>query len=124
MRIRAMTATGDMQFGGSVSNFYINSAAGVAQLIETRLKLWAGEWFLDLSEGTPWMSQILGTGTMRLYNAAIRARILGTTGVLSIVSYSSSVNATTRALTVNGEVETIYSENALINTNLSLSVPQ
>jgi hypothetical protein len=109
MRVRAMTATGDMTFGQGSADFLVNSSAAVAQLVLTRLKLWTGQWFLDQSAGVPWLTQVLGTGTQPLYDSVIRATILQTPGVLGIVSYSSSVNERTRALTVNATINTIFS---------------
>lgn len=110
MRYRALSATGDSTFGSGSTAFLVNSAAAVAQAIQTRLLLMQGEWFLDVTEGTPYSTQILGRGTTATYDRAIRDRILGTQGVTAISSYSSSLNRTTRALTVNATVQTIYGE--------------
>jgi hypothetical protein len=109
MRVRAMSASGDMTFGQGSANFLVSSPAAVAQLVLTRLRLWTGQWFLDLSAGTPWLTQVLGTGTAALYDAAIRTTILTTPGVLGIASYSSSVNRAARVLTVNATLNTVYS---------------
>jgi hypothetical protein len=65
-----------------------------------------GEWFLDITEGTPYSTQILGKGTKPYYDQAIKARILGTQGVTEIVEYSSSL--INRALSVTARVSTIY----------------
>jgi hypothetical protein len=118
-----MTAAGDMQFGFGLSDFFIDTPAGVAQAIGTRLRLWTGEWFLDGSAGTPWLTQVLGTGTKPLYDTAIRTRILGTPGVLGIVSYSSSLDPTTRALTVSATVNTVYGSDVTITVASSAVVP-
>ena len=56
MRNRAMDANGDYQFGRS-GLFLVDSPAGVAQAIKTKLLLAAGEWFLDADEGTPYSTQ-------------------------------------------------------------------
>lgn len=103
-----LSATGDYTFGRGAANFFVDSPDAVAQAILTRLKLWTGEWFLDTDDGTPYSTKILGTGTKPTYDAAVRARILGTEGVASIVSYSSSVQG--RALTVAATVNTIFGQ--------------
>jgi hypothetical protein len=120
MRYRVLSSTGDMQFGRGQANFYINNSASVAQLIQTRLGLWAGEWYLDLTQGTPWATQVLGHGTSSVYDSAIRAVILGTTGVTGIASYSSSLNPTTRRLTINATVNNAYGPPIQITAPLSL----
>lgn len=109
MRLRMQDSSGDYTFGRSLGNFWVNTPAGVGQLIETRLKLWEGEWFLDTTDGTPYAQQILGTGTQSLYDLAIQQRVLATQGVTAIESYSSSVNPINRQLTVSMLVMTQYS---------------
>lgn len=111
MRYRRLSASGDYTFGQGLANFWVNSPNGVGQSVQTRLGLWAGEWFLDLTEGTPYSQQILGyQPTQTLRDMAIRQRVLDTNGVLSIVSYASEVDPETRAFTVTDLlVQTIYS---------------
>jgi hypothetical protein len=106
MRVRAQDANGDMTFGQSAANFLADSPQAVAQLVGTRLKLIVGEWFLDVTEGTPWMTQILGVRTQATRDAAIKRRILGTPGVAEISDYSSTVVG--RQLTVSCTLTTIY----------------
>ena len=55
MRVRKQdSVTGDMQFGHGSADFWHNVPEAVGQSVMTRLLLFAGEWFLDISEGTPW----------------------------------------------------------------------
>lgn len=116
MRYRALDANGDMSFGAGQSNFLINSPAAVGQAVLTRLRLLTGEWFLDLTAGTPYATQVLGKNTAATYDTAIRSRILGTEGVSGIASYSSSLNPTTRALTITATIDTIYGQATISDT--------
>lgn len=113
MRYRALSADGDYTFGRGGANFLVDSPACVAQSVQTRLLLWEGEWFLDVTEGTPYETEILGTGTQGIYDQAIRQRILDTPGVVSIVSYASDLNRTTRVLTVTARVATQFGQAAV-----------
>lgn len=106
MRYRKLDANGDYSFGQGLMNFYIDDVNTIAQSIKTRLLLMEGEWFLDVTEGTPYSTQILGKNKQPTYDHAIRQRILGTQGVTSIESYSSTVE--NRQLTVSATVNTIY----------------
>lgn len=108
MRYRALDENGDYTFGRGVSNFLIDSPDTVRQSIETRLGLLRGEWFLDDTEGTPWLQEILGKGTNQTYDLVLQTRILQTTGVKSIAEYQSDVDVVTRHLSVAGLVDTIY----------------
>jgi hypothetical protein len=107
---------GDYVFGQVACphpEFWVDQPEGVAQAIQTRLLLMAGEWFLDLNEGTPYNTQILGKGTMALYDSAIKARILTTIGVSALLRYSSSYDLRSRSLTIEATVLTVFSQAAL-----------
>lgn len=108
MRVRALSPSGDMTFGRGSRNFLVDSAQAVAQVVRTRLLLWQNEWFIDLAEGTPWATKVLGTHTVNLYDQALTQRILTSPGVLSLESYSSSLDARTRVLTITGRINTQF----------------
>jgi hypothetical protein len=108
MRYRKLDTNGDYVIGHGPNEFWVDVADGVAQSIDTRLGLWVGEWFLDLTAGTPWLGQILGSGTRGTRDLAIQSRILGSPGVTGITDYSSTESTTTRNLDVSGRVDTIY----------------
>jgi hypothetical protein len=119
MRYRALDADGDYQFGTSNAQFLVDSPDAVAQAVLTRLQLRTGEWFLDLLEGTPYDTEILGEGTQALYDQAIQERIIGTNGVLSLVEYSSTLDKN-RKLSVSATIATVYG-NATITTTGNLA---
>ena len=107
MRYRQLSPPGDYVFGQGTTEFLVNTPAAVAQAIETRLKLWTGEWFLDQTEGTPYSTLILGRGTTGTYDQAIQSRVLGTQGVQSIDQYVSLLSAN-RQLSVYMLLSSIY----------------
>lgn len=113
MRYRALDADGDMTFGRSQGNFLINSPEAVAQAVLTRLRLMTGEWYFDLSEGTPYRTSVLGRQSALTYDAAFRDRILGTPGVREMLSYESRFDPETRNLPVRATVDTIYGETSV-----------
>ena len=80
-------------------------------MVLTRLKLLKGEWFVDVSQGIAWLTDVVGVRTAGTRDRAIRNCILGTQGVKSIVSYSSSVVG--RAFTASVTIDTIYGEAGL-----------
>lgn len=110
MRYRKQDEQGDYSFGSGLNNFHIDSAEAVAQAIETRLKLWIGEWFADTSDGTGWSQAILGKQSKNLYELTLRQRVLETYGVTSIESFQSSLDSDARRLTVSMTVNTIYGQ--------------
>jgi hypothetical protein len=101
MIYRTLDANGDYVIGRTL----VDSPEAVAQAVKTRLLLWQGEWFLDITDGTPYMQGILGHN--RNYDFAIKARILNTPGVTEITSYSSGISPN-RALSVTCTINTAY----------------
>lgn len=107
-RVRALDANGDMTFGRSAANFLVDSPAAVGQCVATRLGLWQNQWWLDLTEGTPWYQQILDSKNPGLAEDVLRARVLGTPYVLSVENFSASFVSSTRAFSVTGSVNTAF----------------
>lgn len=107
MRYRKLDADGDYVFGGQQLDFHKDVPEAVAQAVLTRLRLLRGEWFLDITEGTP-LDRIVDKFSMGTYDAAIRQRILTTQGVTEMVAYTSTFDADARALSVNATVNTQY----------------
>lgn len=116
MRVRKQDANGDYVWGHQQNDFWLNAPDGVGQAVLTRLELFTGEWFLDVTDGTTWTTQVLDKYTKDQYDAAIQDRILGTPGVVQITSYSSSVNTATRTLTVSVAINTQYGQTTLSTT--------
>lgn len=99
---------GDYSFGSSMADFYIDEPSAVAQAVMTRLKLWQGEWFLDDTEGAPYLQGILGKYTLDTVKQLISQVILETQGVTSIESFDAVYNGENRSLTVNAVINTDY----------------
>ena len=108
MRLRRLDETGDMTFGSGQMNFWINQPEGVGQAIMTRLRLNRGEWFADLSEGTPWKTEVLGERTRWTRDTVVRERVDTTPGVTEIMRYESRLNVNTREWTARVTADTAF----------------
>src|SRR5437660_1601027 len=102
-----------MTFGNGGADFLVDSAEAVAQSVRTRLLLFAGEWFLDLAAGTPWLTAVLGQrqrpdlgnlNYLPLADSAVKDRILGTFGVRVLYDYTSVLDPVARRFTVDGKI--------------------
>ncbi|MGK2829253.1 hypothetical protein ACSI5F_03990 [Ralstonia pseudosolanacearum] len=116
MRYRKLDANGDYSWGHQQGDFYRDQAEAVAQAVKTRLGLTLGEWFLDVTDGMPWNTQVLGKYTKAQYDGAIQDRILGTQGVTEIVSYASTLDTQARTLTVTVTINTQYGQTFFTTT--------
>jgi hypothetical protein len=113
MRYRKLDADGDMTFGRGPLNFWKDVPDAPAQAVKTRLGLWLGEWFLDRNAGTPYNTQVLGKYTGSTRDVVLRARMSGTIGVRSILTYGSQLNRETRVFSVQAKIDTIYGPAAI-----------
>ncbi len=108
MRYRRLDDQRDYVLGRGAADLLRDTPETVAQAVATRLRLLAGEWFLDLQEGTPYSQAVFGKHTASSYDLAVRGRILGTEGVVSISSYDSRLDPETRRLTIAVTIDTVY----------------
>lgn len=118
MIIRKQDSTGDMVFGHSVLDFYSDQVEAVAQLVDTRLNLFLGEWFLDTSEGVDYFGGMERPFNQSGFDLMLRMVILQTPGVVQINSLVVALNRDTREITVDGEIDTEYGA-AYINSTVT-----
>ena len=108
MRYRKLNADADYVFGHGGADLHQDTPETVAQAVVTRLRLLTGEWFLDLTEGTPYNPSVLGKHTKQSYDHAVRKRVSETQGVTDIEEYESIFDGETRRLSVNLRINTLY----------------
>lgn len=108
MRYRKLTDDGDYSFGNGQLDFLRDTPETVGQAVETRLRLWLGEWYLNIESGTPFMQGILGKKSQTQANITIQDRVLNTQGVTNIQNFESVLNANARSLAVRFDIDTIY----------------
>ena len=106
MTVRKLDENGDIVTQGTQ---FLTGVEEIEQTIRTRLRLFLGEYFRDISDGTPWFEQILGKGTsMSAREAALRNRILRTPGVVRLTSFSTDFDVDTRKYTVTAGALTTF----------------
>lgn len=110
MRYRKLDVNGDYTFGKGDANFLVDTPEAVAQAVMTALKLFRGEWFIDISAGVPYLTKVLGFGTMTEYDFEIQDAITGTTGVVEITDYASYYNPSTRGVSIQATINTLYGQ--------------
>jgi hypothetical protein len=119
MRYRAWTSTGDYSFGNGQANFLTNSPEAVAQAVESYLRLWLGEWYLNTNDGTPWLEGVFGYNSKEEADETLIQTILGVQGVQNLENWQSTVDPATRQYTsVSAQLYTIYGQTQLQLENL------
>lgn len=108
---RILDVNGDYQFGKGLQQFTYGAYA-VAQAIKTRLKLLKGEWFENTESGLPLFQQIIGQrGTniaLELIDTVIKERIINTSNVTNIESYTHEYDSLSRRYSFDCVVNTTF----------------
>lgn len=108
MKVRRLDESGDLITRGKM---FLTEQEAIAQTIVTRLKLFLGEYFRDITDGTPWFQQILGKfENLNAVEALLRNRIARTQGVVRLLSFNLDYDINTRTLSVSSTVLTVYGE--------------
>lgn len=86
----------------------IDGKSEIQQIIKCNLQAVAGEWFLDGTLGLPWFEQILekqnsDTNIDNIFLEAIRT----SAGVISVTRFVSSLDRSTRTLSIDFSVLTV-----------------
>jgi hypothetical protein len=124
MRIRKMDPeTGDMMFGSSALDMWRDQPEGVAQHVMSRLNLWYGQWFANLTEGTPWQTEVLGERTRWTRDIMLRSRVEDTPRVTAITQYASHTDPNLREWQAAMIIDTDYGAVALRTARLPGTVP-
>lgn len=100
--------TGDIVTSGTQ---FITERAEIAQTIKTRLRLFYGEYFRDITDGTQWFENILAKNTsLTQKDAELKRRILQTDGVINLVTFESDYDINARTFTVTASVLTEFGQ--------------
>ncbi len=118
MQVRRLDESGDLITRGKM---FLTEREAISQTIVTRLKLFLGEYFRDVTDGTPWFQQILGKfENLNAVEAILRNRIARTQGVVRLLAFSMDYDLDSRALSVQTQVLTVYGEADVQFTNVTI----
>lgn len=108
MQVRRLDDGGDLVTRGRM---FQSGREAIAQTVVTRLKLFLGEYFRDVTDGTPWFQQILGKPeNLNAVEAILRNRIAHSPGVVRLLSFDLQFDLDARALSIQSQVLTAYGE--------------
>lgn len=104
--------TGDIQLTSAGDAFlFVSGVDYIAQLVRSRLGLYQGEYFPDVTQGMPWFQSILIKGyNPNVVQNVFKNMIAGTTGVLSVTALSLSFDNDQRSLNISFAAQSIVGE--------------
>jgi len=102
----ALNSDHDIYVGDDGDLQMISASDQVAQYVEIRLLSYYGEWFLDITQGTPYFQSILG----RVFHpeeaaAILRRRVLNTDEVTKIENFDFNLTDRILSVSVSAQVE-------------------
>lgn len=123
IKYRRLDENGDYCFGKGLGDF-ISEAEAVSQAIQTKLKLYEGEWWEDIKDGLPMFQKILGQRTPKSeVTNIIKNRILELKDyILELKDVSFDYNQITRAYSFACTIITIYGQAIILNIPIPTGV--
>jgi hypothetical protein len=110
-----LDAENDPIFNSAAS---LSDLAAVAQAIETRVKLFQGEWWENLNEGTPMFQDILGSSgsakNQTTMSLILTERVAGTPYVSQVKEVVATFNRTTREFSYRAVAQTAFGETPVV----------
>jgi hypothetical protein len=120
MIIRALDTAGDWTFGQGKQN-YLFSWKAINQNIQTRLLEFFNNAFWNMNAGADW-PRLLGTpGTKQEIVLTCRAIILQSYGVNAVNSLSMAYLGSTRSISMEFNISTIYTSSFSVQMQLNLA---
>ena len=92
----------DLEFSGGRLRFTTSAVEAAVQKARVRFDFWLGEWFLDTSQGFPYLERVLVKGVdLALVESLIRRTLLGVPEIDSVLSLTLDLDRATRELSVD-----------------------
>ena len=90
--------------GDFTVNNYVTDKNAILLSVESRLRFFQGEWFLDTEDGTPYFQDIFKKpARLSVIEGIIKRRILNTPGVESLNTFVVTFDKITRKLRIDFE---------------------
>lgn len=103
----------DLRVDATGSPVLVYDAEAIGQHIRQRLKLWAGEWFLNTAAGVEWTRYVLGRppSEMPIAESIIKAEIAATPGVSEILEFNAVYDRVSRGLRIERcQIATVFDD--------------
>ena len=109
MRVRAIDSNGDWRFGHGLAD-YKTAHKAIAQNVQTRVKSFANDWFLDTSANIDWIGLLGQRNSKDKIIREVSRVILETSGIARIDALDISSDDQQRYISINATLTDIYSE--------------
>lgn len=118
MIVRGVDTNNDWLFGKGRNDYKTNLNA-IIQNIKTRLQSFLGDCFFAQSAGVDWFN-LLGGKDRTALQLEVSSAILNTEGVTKLNDLSITENRTTRRITLQYNVDTVFSRSSIQNVEIGV----
>lgn len=92
----------DLEFSVGRLRFTASAVEAAVQKARVRFDFWLGEWFLDTSQGFPYLERVfVKGGDLPLVESLFRRTLLGVPEIDSVLSLTLDLDRATRELSVD-----------------------
>lgn len=99
---------GDLVTGGQ--SMFLYGRESTSSGIYHRLRMFFGEWYIDITDGVPWFQSVLGKKPQGVAEQAIKQAIITAPDVVAITSFSFDSDRLTRTITIDVSVIDVNNE--------------
>lgn len=96
---------------------FLTGKAATANGVMHRLKMFLGEFFLDVSDGTPWFQSILGKSPQDEAEISLKQRILTHPNVVGITDFKFTSDSSIRSITVEASIVDVNNQSVELLLN-------
>lgn len=107
MKVSGLDRNNDWLFGRGLA-VYIQDSDAIRQNVATRIRSFAGDWFLDVTANIPWIELLGRRGSREQVLREVERVTLSTEGVVRILHIEMEHNRRDRTAVINLSFEDIF----------------
>ena len=118
MQVSGLDKNLDWRFGKGRAAYKTNAKA-IEQNVQTRLRSFRGDWYLDVDAGVNWIELLGNPGTEKRIIRAVESTVLQTEGVISIQELKIVGRDSNRGVTIQLQYTDVFAQQLLKTMELS-----
>ena len=118
MRVSGLDSNRDWRFGKGRAAYKTNAKA-IEQNVQTRLRSFQADWYLDTEIGIDWLTLLSNLGTEKRIIRAVESTVLQTEGVISIQELKIVGRDSNRGVTIQLQYTDVFAQQLLKTMELS-----
>ena len=118
MQVSGLDKNLDWRFGKGRAVYKTNAKA-IEQNVQTRLRSFRGDWYLDVDAGVNWIELLGSPGTEKRIIRAVESTVLQTEGVISIQELKIVGRDSNRGVTIQLQYTDVFAQQLLKTMELS-----